>query len=361
MSATADAIARDPSTATYLGYARRGRNALWRYLLAPVLGLVFTVLLIAALTIGFTVLRLVPADLQQELTHPSDPLVFFIGTGLSFGAFLVGLLAAIALVHKKSPVDLIGRWRWGVFAAGGGVWLAILALATAADVAILPSGFRFSGTSATTLLAICAVCALPIQTFAEEVIFRGYLSQGLLLATRRPALAAVLAGAMFGALHIPNGIPQAVGATGFGIATSLIAIRLGGIAFTLGLHLVNNLFGAVIVVSSGDVFAGAPGLFTQTTPRLTWWDVVFEFIALAFVVWLVLRRRPAISPKGEERVDDWPRWLMARSPPPLGEGDREAVEGEVAARRSGRFSALQLPPARPSAVLPPEGEESVKG
>jgi uncharacterized protein len=289
--AQGDGAVGDPSMATYLAYARRGRNDWWRYLAALVLGSVFTVVLVVALTLALSFAHLIPADFAKETAHPSNTLVFFVMTGLSFGAVLVSLLAAIALIQRKSPLDLMGRWRWRVFAAGGALWLAILAVGTAVDVAISPGGFHFSGTAATTTLAIFAFCALPIQTFAEEVVFRGYITQGLLLATKRPAVAATIAGLLFGALHIPNGIPQAVGAAGFGIVTSLIAIRLGGIAFTFGLHLVNNLFGAVVIVSSGDVFAGAPGLFTQATPRLTWWDVVFEFVALVFVAWLVLTRR----------------------------------------------------------------------
>jgi uncharacterized protein len=286
------AAADDPTrpASTYLDYARRGKTQWWRYPCALAAGLALALAIGVATIVALNALHLVPADIAGELTHPTHPLTFFLAAGLNFAVLLVGLLAGIALIQKKTPADLMGRWNWPVFAAGVGVWLAVLAVSTALDLALAPAGFRFSANSATALLAICAGLALPIQTFAEEVVFRGYLTQGLLLATRRPALAAALAGLMFGALHIPNGIPQAVGATAFGVATSLIAIRLGGIAFTFGLHLVNNLFSAVVVVSSGDVFAGAPGLFTQATPRLTWWDVAVEILALILVAWLVLRR-----------------------------------------------------------------------
>ena len=285
----ADAAAPGASW-TYLDYARRGKTQWWRYPCAVAAGLAIALAIGVATIFAFNVLHLLPADIAGELTRPTHPLIFFFAAGLNFAVLLAGLLAGIALIHKKTLADLMGRWSWPVFAAGVGVWLAVLAVSTAIDLAVAPAGFRFSPTSATALLAICAGLALPIQTFAEEVVFRGYLTQGLLLATRRPALAAALAGLMFGALHIPNGIPQAVGATAFGVATSLIAIRLGGIAFTFGLHLINNLFSAVVVVSSGDVFAGAPGLVTQNTPRLTWWDIAVEMLALTLVVWLVVRR-----------------------------------------------------------------------
>ena len=91
-------------------------------------------------------------------------------------------------------------------------------------------------------------------------------------------------------------MPQWANATLFGLVTALIAIRTGGIAFTFGMHLINNLFGAVVVVSAGDVFNGAPGLWTQTTPGLMWWDVVLGVVLLALPAWVVLRpRRPTAA------------------------------------------------------------------
>jgi MYXO-CTERM domain-containing protein len=48
-----------------------------------------------------------------------------------------------------------------------------------------------------------------------------------------------------------------------------------------------------VVVSGGDVFRGSPGIFTQTTPMLMWWDVGGEVLALAVVLLLVMRRRRA--------------------------------------------------------------------
>ena len=131
-----------------------------------------------------------------------------------------------------------------------------------------------------------------MQTFAEEFVFRGFASQGLLLATRRVLPTALISGLLFGALHIPNGPSQAVSATIFGIVLSVIAIRTGGIAFTYGLHLVNNLFGAVVVASNNDAFHGSPALFSQNTPQLMWWDTAIGVAALVAVAVLVLRRRP---------------------------------------------------------------------
>jgi membrane protease YdiL (CAAX protease family) len=279
----------------YLAYAARGKNAWWRYLLTFAVAMVIFALSMAfaGLLVAMRVLRL---DLITQIMTPQQPGPFFIGNGIVFGVILAGFVAAAALLQRKRFIDVIGAWSWRLVGAGAAIWAVGLVLATLADWAIQPSGFRVSASPSTATLALAAAAGLGVQTFAEEWVFRGWLTQGLLLATKRPLPAAILAGLIFGSVHIPNGWPQAVGATAFGIATSLIAIRLGGIAFTWGLHVVNNVFGAVVVVSGGDVFRGSPGFFSQTTPNLMWWDVAAEVAVLGALLWLVFRRRQASAP-----------------------------------------------------------------
>jgi membrane protease YdiL (CAAX protease family) len=283
---------------TYLEYARRGRTAWWRWLLTIVLAVAAGLALDVAIGVTLTVMHLMPADMAVELQRPTHPVVFFTAAGLSFGTILAALVLAARLLQGKTAGDIIGAWRWSRFATGFGVWAACLVVMTLADVLIHPSGFRWSATSGTLSLAVTALLGLAVQSFAEEFVFRGYITQGLLLATKRPVVAAVLSGVLFGVMHIPNGMPQFVNATLFGVVSALIAIRTGGIAFTYGVHLINNLFGAVVVVSAGDVFNGSPGLFTQSTPHLMWWDVGLGVALLAVPVWVVLRqtRKPEPAP-----------------------------------------------------------------
>jgi membrane protease YdiL (CAAX protease family) len=275
--------------AVYLDYARRGANAWWRYLLTIVLALIVWLVLDVALYLALLFGRLLPSDATAELMKPSHPVVFFIGNGLIFATLVAGFAIAMRLVQGKKPADILGRWRWPMFGTGFGVWTACLAASVLVDFVIRPGGFRWTAGAGTGALALSALFGLGVQTFAEEFVFRGYLTQGLLLATRRPLPASVLSGLLFGALHIPNGAAQCAYATLFGVVASLIAIRTGGIAFTYGLHLINNLFGAVFVVSASDVFNGTPGLFTQSTPNLIWLDLISGVAVLAIPLWFVLR------------------------------------------------------------------------
>jgi membrane protease YdiL (CAAX protease family) len=281
---------------TFLDYARRGQNAWWRYVLTAILGAVVGLAAVSGLGVLLVETHLLSLAAVRDIQHPSNPVIFFAGNGIAFALLLATFALTIRLLNGKTPLDVVGAWNWSRFAAGFGLWTACLIVLTLVDFIRRPSGFHWSANDQTLGLAVAALFGLGVQTFTEEFIFRGYLTQGLLLATKRPIVAAVISGIIFGLLHIPNGKPEWANATLFGIVTSLIAIRTGGIAFTFGMHLINNLFGAIFVVSSSDVFHGAPGLFTQTTPDLMWWDLGLGVLALALPVWLVLTRIPEQKP-----------------------------------------------------------------
>jgi membrane protease YdiL (CAAX protease family) len=274
----------------YCAYAARGRNDWWRYLAVPVLGLLLTTLVLTAVTLVLMFAHLLPPGIAAEMQQPRNIAPFYLGIAVSFGLLTACLALAAFWVQGKRPSDIIGQWRWRLFVLGAGVWLGVQTVLTLIDLAIAPGGFSLSIKSGTGLLAVTALVGILVQTFTEEFIFRGYVTQGLVLAIKKPLPTAIVSGILFGALHIPNGLPQALNAAVFGIVCALIAMRTGGIALTFGLHLANNYFGAVIVVSGSDVFKGSPGIVTQTTPQLLWWDVGLGTLALIGMLWLVLRR-----------------------------------------------------------------------
>ena len=275
-------------------YAARGRNALWRYLVATPLALLLAVVLGVALEVGVRLSGLAPSGVIAQSSDPSRPGPFFVGVLVTFGLVLAGFVGAVRLMHNKRFGDLLGNWRWGAFFIGAGFWALAQIAATAADLAIAPHALRISVSSATLGLALVAAPALALQTFTEEYIFRGYVTQGLsLVLRRRPLVTAALSGVIFGAAHIENGAPQAVGALMFGTVIAYVAIRTGGLALGYGAHVVNNIFGSLVVVSDGDVFKGAPAVITEHAPGLVWWDVGVEAVLLALLALLVIRLTPA--------------------------------------------------------------------
>ena len=274
----------------YLSYAQRGRIAWWRYLLTLVVGLLLAVVALALLGVVLAMFRLLPSDLAQQMQSPDNPWIFFAAIAVVFAALSGGLAAAAMLIQRKRPGDIIGAWRWRLFLSGLLLWLAVQVVLAGVDFAIAPSGFSWSGGVAPQV-AFWTFGAILVQTFTEEFIFRGFITQAIVLVLRRPLPAACVSGLLFGALHIPNGWPQAINAIVFGILWSLIAIRTGGIALTFGMHMANNYFGAVVLVSANDVFKGGAGFVAQNTPQLMWWDVGMATLAMLGVLWLTASPR----------------------------------------------------------------------
>lgn len=275
---------------TYFAYAARGRNDWWRYLLTPILGLLLTALVLIVLTLVLMFANLLPPGIAAQMQQPKNIVPFYMGIAACFGLLTACFAAAAFLVQRKRPSDIIGQWRPRLFVLGFVIWTGVQAGLALVDYVIAPGGFSLSLSAGTGLLAATALVGILVQTFTEEFLFRGYVTQGLILAFKRPLPAALVSGLLFGSLHIPNGLPQALNACVFGIVCALIAIRSGGLALTFGIHLANNYFGAAIVVSGSDVFKGSPGLISQTTPQLLWWDFSLGVVVLVAMCWLVFRR-----------------------------------------------------------------------
>lgn len=143
--------------------------------------------------------------------------------------------------------------------------------------ALSPTFLSEGGTILTLAILAFLLCANPI------------------VAKRRWLFTAISSALIFATFHIPNGVPQAANALVFGFVTALIVMRTTNLAFTWGIHLVNNLFGAVVVVSASDVLHGSPGIFTQATPDLMWLDVAVIVIAFALAWLLVSRLRTPVT------------------------------------------------------------------
>jgi membrane protease YdiL (CAAX protease family) len=268
----------------FLELAARGRTTWWRYVAAIALCALLIVVIFAVAIVALEISGVGPTAIKDAVSNPSHFQFFLGANGAAFAALLVSLALAIRWLHAKRFTDIIGDWSWRKVLIGAGAWLAVCVV-----TGLIPGvdSVRFTGSWATATLALWAIPTLAVQTFTEEFVFRGYITQGLLLATRRPLITALLSGLIFGAGHIPNGWPQAAGVTLFGIMTAIIAMRTGGIAVTFGMHLANNLFASVVMVSTNDVFRGIPALFTVTTPpNLIWFEsLVFPLATLTAVLW----------------------------------------------------------------------------
>lgn len=292
-----DRSAPDSAAGRFRRLAERGRPGGWRYVAVAVAAILSAIVTGVALALALTLSGRLSPQAARSLQDPSQPVPFFVGVALSFGLILAGFWAWARLVQGKRFSDQTGPWRWSLVARGFCVWLAILAAGGVLDFLLRPAGFTWNADATTPVFIAVAVPALAVQTFTEEFVFRGFLTQALVRAFKRPATACLVSGLVFGAVHIPNGWVQALTAALFGVVLAMLTVETGSIALGWGLHLANNLFAAVALVSAGDVFHGARGLIRQDTPQLTWIDFAFTLAALAVAV----RFLPALAawPRGQ--------------------------------------------------------------
>jgi len=108
-------------------------------------------------------------------------------------------------------------------------------------------------------LLIVVVLLVPLQSAAEELLFRGYLMQGIGLALRRGWAALAVTSLVFAAVHLGNpelarfGRGFLVYYAGIGLLLGLATLLDDGLEVAIGAHVANNLWGALVVSFPGSV------------------------------------------------------------------------------------------------------------
>jgi len=110
------------------------------------------------------------------------------------------------------------------------------------------------------ILFLICVFLLPFQTSFEEVLFRGYLLQWLVVLLRNKYLPLLITSVLFGLLHSFNPEVDELGwlsmiyYIGFGLFMGLITIMDDGLELAIGFHWATNFIGFCFV--SNDKLSG---------------------------------------------------------------------------------------------------------
>jgi len=180
-----------------------------------------------------------------------------------FALMLIAAFFIIKHIHGRSWKEVINgtnRIRWSRFFFGMMVWgiisaiLFIISYFTESETI----SFQFQPVKFLILLVI-ALLFIPLQSSCEEFLFRGYLAQGIASWTKSRWWALVVPSVLFGLLHAAN--PE-IKEYGFfvmmsqyvflGFLFGLMTILDDGIELAMGVHSINNLFGAVLVNYKGS-------------------------------------------------------------------------------------------------------------
>jgi hypothetical protein len=257
----------------FLEAARQGKNQWWRYGCAVPLILLFWLGLgqvaIAAFSPNFPEL--------EELSEFS--LSVYAILHLPFIFLLAGVFLAVHWLHQRPISTLIGadaRLRWKRLFAGFAAWWLLLVVGVGVDYLLNPQDYVWTFQPKQWFLFLpVALLLTPLQTSAEELLFRGYLLQSLGLLTHQPTVLVGLTSLPFAIAHFINPEMQR-GAIWVGLIyltisvfLTLITLRDDRLELALGTHAANNLF-ILLVANSRDSALSSPAVLTiqESDPRL---------------------------------------------------------------------------------------------
>ncbi len=274
----------------------RKRPELWRLIVGMVI--VAAVVLILN-TILFTMIaNLGSTKWARDFLSGTSPEALLVILA-SFIFAILGVALAARWAQRRSLATVIGpqtvaiRQFWRVLRALVLLGVVLLILPPydlgAPLVANLPL-------SKWLILLPLSVIAVLIQTSAEEILFRGYLQQGLAARFQSPLIWMVLPSILFAVGHYSpstagdNALLIAIWALAFGVLAADLTARSGTLGPAIALHFFNN-FAALLVISLPDSLSGLalyhlPYEVSDTQAIRPWLLVDF---GLMIVGWLAAR------------------------------------------------------------------------
>jgi len=266
----------------HLERAIDGTNDWWQYLLVFIGGMIGAQL-IGAIPLMVVIMSKVAAS-EGSLELSPDNMMDFEAMGVNpvFGLalmilpFLIGLLVIIWMIkrfHKRNFAETVNGTnsvRWGRFFFSALVWAGLMAVFLGIDYFLHSDNFevRFNLSSLLPLAAV-SLLLIPFQTTFEELLFRGYLAQGVGVWTKNRWIVLIIPSVLFGLIHFANpevseygfwlAMPQYIG---FGLVFGLVAILDDGIECAMGAHAANNVFLSMFVTSEASALQ-TPALFKQ--------------------------------------------------------------------------------------------------
>lgn len=287
-------------TSEFLNLARFGKNNWWRYFL----GLLTLIILWLGVTIFvFFVLGVwtffdgnpeTYVDKSTGLIEGLDPFVNYLALNIGHMAMLLGLLVAVRLIHGRPLLTLITpakQINWRMVGIGFGLYFVLLVVFAFVDYLRDSSLYQINLDPKRLLLQVPIVLILtPIQTTTEELLFRGYILQGVGLLTRRFSIPAIVSALVFTVPHLANpemahGYWPALYYFGIGLLLALVTIRSNSLELAIGAHASVNLFAALVLNYSDSALSTESIFFcTEIEPIST----LLSFVAVALIFYYLL-------------------------------------------------------------------------
>lgn len=222
--------------------------------------------------------------------------LFFLENLIPFMIFFFLLLIWVKFAHKQTLLSLTttrNKIDWNRIFYSFSIWSLFTLGTTLIGYYFNPESFVLQFKPLPFLILFCiSVVFIPLQTSFEEYFFRGYLMQGIGLATQRRIYPFLITSFMFGIMHFANPEVQEMGLIimiyyiGTGLFLGILTLMDEGLELALGFHAANNLIGVLLITSDYSVFQTHSIFLDNSTPSVFFsviFPVFFFFPLLVFI------------------------------------------------------------------------------
>jgi membrane protease YdiL (CAAX protease family) len=253
---------------SFLQNANKGTNLVSTYILTIVL-VVFAYAILGQLpmVIDLVINQKGIAEFEGE---DIKSLVSFFGKNkfltyliIPFIFSLLAIVLSVRFLHKRPIISIFTArqsFDWKRFFTSAFIWGSVMGLFLAGMIATNDKiAWNFNPSTFFPLLLI-SLFLIPLQTTCEEVLFRGYLFQGIGRMYKKGWIAIIVTGLLFGLLHSANPEVGQLGQVvmiyyiGTGIFLGILSLMDDGLELSMGYHAVNNIFAALILTNDWQAF-----------------------------------------------------------------------------------------------------------
>lgn len=265
---------------TFIDIARTGKNSFWLYVAG------FVIVMAAAVL--FSLPTVLVTDLKTQ--KPTVPAYQYLAVAiLQFVGIIVGLWFVMKYLHQrpfKTLITPLTEINWKRIAQSAGLWFGITIVVELLFYALFSEMYSFTLKIEDFMPAlIVGLIMIPIQSTAEELLFRGYILQGI--GMKNIWAGVIITGVFFGLAHGLNPETEKVGfALGMsyyisvGLFFALLAIFDKKLELPIGIHAANNVY-SFLIVSYPDSVLPSPSIFSMN-------ELNFPLMIVGWIITVVI-------------------------------------------------------------------------
>ncbi|MDH3381074.1 MAG: CPBP family intramembrane metalloprotease [Flavobacteriaceae bacterium] len=218
----------------------------------------------------------------------------------SFVVGLITLFVCVKWIHNRFIKTIITSrnsvdWRRILF--GFMVWGFVAVGTILVQINTFPENYEWNFKLVPFLILVgISLLFIPFQTTLEELLFRGYLMQGLGLLFRSSWMPLLITSVGFGLLHGANPEVEKLGSIvmiyyiGTGFMFGITTLMDEGAELAIGMHAANNIIAAVLVTSDWMVFQ-TEALYKDISEPIVNMEALFPVLVVYPILLLIFAKK----------------------------------------------------------------------